>query len=196
MSSSPFINETLHIKNMVCNCCSRIIRQELEKNEVFVNSIRLGVLNITYDASRKSLDQVTAILEANGFEVIWEKESILVEQIKQAVIELVHLSNNVNSIIRKSDYLIEKLGYSYQHLSKVFSKNNHITLEKFIILHKIERIKELLDGNEFTLSEISYMMDYSSVQHLSTQFKNITGLSVSEYKKSDKSIKKSLDSLC
>jgi len=181
---------------MVCNCCSRIIRQELEKNEVFVNSIRLGVLNITYDASRKSLDQVTAILEANGFEVIWEKESILVEQIKQAVIELVHLSNNVDSIIRKSDYLIEKLGYSYQHLSKVFSKNNHITLEKFIILHKIERIKELLDGNEFTLSEISYMMDYSSVQHLSTQFKNITGLSVSEYKKSDKSIKKSLDSLC
>lgn len=195
MENSPFINETLHIRNMVCNCCVRVIREELQKAGVFVNEIRLGVANITYNTTVINENMISNIISGAGFEIISARDEQLTEQIKLAVIELVHYSNNVDSIIRKSDYLVEKLGYSYQHLSKVFSKYEPVTLEKFIILHKIERIKELLDGQEYTLSEISYMMDYSSVQHLSMQFKNITGLTVSDYKKSDKKSKKSLAKL-
>ncbi|MBI5219309.1 MAG: helix-turn-helix transcriptional regulator [Bacteroidia bacterium] len=195
MENSPFVTEILHIKSMVCNCCIRIIREEFEKASVFINSIRLGIVVVTYNSSFITIEKIAEILKKNGFELIKGKEEQLVEQIKQAVIELIHFSNNVDSIIRKSDYIVEKLGYTYQHLSKVFSKFEPVTLERFIILNKIERIKELIDGREFTLSEIAYMMDYCSVQHLSMQFKNITGLSVSEYKKSDKSIKKPLDNL-
>lgn len=195
MINSSLVTEALHVKNMVCNCCIRVIKKELEQSGVFINEIRLGVIKISYDNSIITSDKISNILSELGFELIIGRDEMLVEQIKLAVIELVHYLNNVNSIIRKSDYLVEKLGYTYQHLSKTFSKHESITLERFIILHKIERIMELIDGNEFTLSEIAYMMDYSSVQHLSMQFRNITGLSVSEYKKSDKSIKKPLDNL-
>ena len=106
-----------------------------------------------------------------------------------------HHLNNVDSIVRKSDYLVEKLGLSYQYLSKIFSEHEHHTLEKYIILQKIERIKHLLDSEEFTLSEIAYRMDYSSVQYLSNQFKSITGMTVSEYKESDRSSKRGIESL-
>jgi len=127
--------------------------------------------------------------------VIESREMILVEQIKHAVIELIHHLNNVDSVVRKSDYLVEKLGYSYQHLSKTFSAHEPVTLERYIILQKIERIKQLIDNGEFTLSEIAFMMDYSSVQYLSNQFRQITGMTVSEYKASDHSAKKSIDKL-
>ena len=123
------------------------------------------------------------------------REQQIVSQIKQAVIELIHYSNNVSSILRKSDYLVEKLNMSYQQLSKIFSKHENITLEKYIIKNKIERIKELIDSDEYSLSEIAYMMDYSSVQYLSNQFKKETGFSVSEYKKFEKRNKSTLDEL-
>lgn len=193
MESTPLTCEIIHVKNMVCNCCIRIIKEDFQKEGIIVNEIRLGVINIAYNSSIMTNDTIRNILFQAGFELISDKEEILVEQIKLAVIERIHYSNNISSIINKSDYLVEKLGYSYQHLSKLFSKYESITLEKFIILHKIEKIKELLDGKEYTLSEISYIMDYSSVQHLSMQFKSVTGLTVSEYKKSDKKSKKPLD---
>ena len=107
----------------------------------------------------------------------------MVEQIKLAVIELIHYYNNANSLIRNSDYLVEKLGYTYQYLSSIFSKHENITLEKYIIVQKIEKAKELLEFENYTLSEISFMMGYSSVQYLSNQFRQITGVSVSDYKK-------------
>ena len=127
--------------------------------------------------------------------LIKSREHKIIDQIKTAVIELIHHSNNVDSIVRKSEYLVEKLGLGYQQLSKLFSKHEDITLERYIILNKIERIKELIDSDEYSLSEIAYIMDYSSVQYLSNQFKKETGLSVSDYKKSDKSIKRTLDNL-
>jgi len=111
------------------------------------------------------------------------------------VIELVHHMNNMDSIVRKSEYLVEKTGLSYAYLSRIFSSQEHITLERFIILHKIERIKELIDQEELTLSEIAFIMDYSSVQYLSNQFKHYTGMTVSEYRESDRSSKKSIDQL-
>ena len=104
------------------------------------------------------------------------------EQIKTSVIQFIFYGNNANSLIRNSDFLSEKLGHHYTHLSKVFSEKTGKTLEKYIILIKIERIKELISYDEMTLSEVAYQMGYSSVQYLSNQFKQITGYSVSEYK--------------
>lgn len=189
------MQETIHIKNMLCSCCIRLIELEFEKVGIKTVTIRSGFAVIEFDPQEYNLELVEKILEQHGMGLIKTRDQKIVEQIKTAVIELIHHSNNVNSLLRKSEYLVEKLGYSYQQLSKIFSKHEPITLEKYIIQNKIERIKELIDIDEYSLSEIAYIMDYSSVQYLSNQFKKETGISVSEYKKSDKSIKRTLDTL-
>ena len=135
------------------------------------------------------------MLQFYGFEIIHSKEDRIVEEIKLAVTELIHDLNNVDSIVRKSDYIVEKLGLSYPYLSKIFSEHEHKTLEKYIILQKIERIKYLIDTDDFTLSEIAFMMDYSSVQYLSNQFKSITGMTVSQYKEDYQKTKIGIDKL-
>lgn len=186
---------TIHIKNMVCSCCLRVIREEFEKAGLQVNEISLGQATISYDPATVSMEDVRAILVELGTDLIDTRENRLVEEIKRTVVELIHHMNNVDSIVRKSEYLVEKMGLSYAYLSRIFSSQEHITLEKFIILNKIERIKELIDQEELTLSEIAFMMDYSSVQYLSNQFKHTTGMTVSEYKESDRSSKRSIDKL-
>ncbi|MBU0765879.1 MAG: AraC family transcriptional regulator [Bacteroidetes bacterium] len=180
---------------MVCSCCIRVIREEFAKAGIGIVRISLGIIEIEYDPKKMNLDIIAEILKSNGFGIVLDREKRIVENIKLAVIELIHYLNNVDSIVRKSEYLVEKLGMTYHHLSKVFSMNESITLEKYIILNKIERTKELIDSNDFTLSEIAYMMDYSSVQYLSNQFRKITGMSVSDYKKSDKSSRRPLTDL-
>ncbi len=180
---------------MVCKCCIRIIKQELEQHDIIVNRIILGEVEITFDNQKINDVLIEKIINENGFELVVNKEKILVEQIKTAVVELVHFANNMNSIIRNSDYMVEKLGYSYQHLSTIFSKYENNTLEKFIILHKIEKVKEMIEYGELTLSEIAFTMGYSSVQYLSTQFKNITGISVSDYKKDTHLERKALNDI-
>jgi AraC family transcriptional regulator len=180
---------------VVCHCCTRIIRQRLEHLPVIINHIGLGDIMLTFDNKKTDLKIIEQALTDEGFPVLVDKEKILVEDIKTAVIELIHFANNKSSIIRNSDYLVEKLGMSYQTLSTVFSKNEPMTLEKFIILHKIERVKELLEYNELTLSEIAYDMGYSSVQYLSTVFKSITGISVTEYKKSPLQKRKAINEI-
>jgi len=189
------IKETIHIKNMLCTCCIRLIELEFEKAGIKTIVVKAGFANIEFDSNEHNLNSIEKILVRNGMSLIKTREQKIVEQIKTAVIELIHHSNNVNSILRKSEYLVEKLGMSYQQLSKLFSKHEAITLEKYIIRNKIERIKELIDTDEYSLSEIAYIMDYSSVQYLSNQFKKETGMSVSEYKKSNKSIKQTIDNL-
>jgi AraC-like DNA-binding protein len=189
------VNKTLYIKYMVCKCCIRIIKQELEQHDIIVNRIILGEVEITFDNQKINDILIEKIINENGFELVVNKEKILVEQIKTAVVELVHFANNMNSIIRNSDYMVEKLGYSYQHLSTIFSKYESNTLEKFIILHKIEKVKEMIEYGELTLSEIAFTMGYSSVQYLSTQFKNITGISVSDYKKDTHLERKALNEI-
>ncbi len=185
----------LRLKNMTSHCCLRIVRQELEKLGVRVNSVSFGEADITYNVSDPGFEMIRKVLAENGFELIQNREEAIVEQIKIAVIELIHLSNNSNSIIRNSDYLVDKIQLSYQYLSNLFSQHEKITLEKFIILHKIEKVKELLSYDELTLSEIAFQMGYSSVQYLSTQFKNVTGLSVTEYKKDPEKSRIPLDDL-
>ena len=189
------VSETLHIKFMVCNCCVRIIKMELEQHGIVVKRILLGEAEIEYDDEKITATDIEKIIEDNGFELVKNKEKILVEQMKTAVVELIHYANNMNSIIRNSDYLVEKLGYSYQHLSVMFSKHEPITLEKYIILNKIEKVKELIEYGELTLSEIAFMMGYSSVQYLSNQFRTITGISVTDYKKTPNEARKPLNEI-
>ena len=166
---------------MYSRCCIRLLQNILQQNNFVVQAIGFGFVDIEL-TKEKTEDEFLQVLKTENFEILQDKDKIKVEQIKQAVIELIHYMNNVDSIIRKSEYLIEKTQMSYQQISRLFSKYEDITLEKFIILHKIEKVKQLLENEDYTLSEISFMMDYSSVQHLSNQFKKITGYTVSEYK--------------
>jgi AraC family transcriptional regulator len=186
---------TLYIKNMVCQCCTRVVRQELEGAGVVVEEISLGKATITYEQQLISMEEIRGLLLGLGTGLIESREQRLVEDIKRAVIELIHQMNNVDSIARKSEYLVEKTGLSYPYLSRIFSNCEQMTLEKYIILNKVERIKELIDQEELTLSEIAYMMDYNSVQYLSNQFKQITGVTVSQYRESDRSSRKPVDQL-
>ncbi len=186
---------TIHIKNMLSRCCLKVIRDEFERNNINVNNIRLGEATISFDKHEISLEKISLLLKEMKFELVVSREAKIINKIKTVVIELIHHLNNVDSIVRKSEYLVEMLGMSYQQLSKIFSKHEPITLERYIILNKIERIKELLMYDEYTLSEIAYMMDYSSVQYLSNQFKKETGFSVSDYKKSGMNLKRPLEDL-
>lgn len=169
----------IYVSGMLCSCCIRLVELLLKTSQIPYDKIEQGKI-VLPDATHT--DEVIEIIKKNGFQLIKDKEQILVEQIKVAVIELVHYANNSNSIIRNSDYLVDKLDVPYQNLTTIFSRYENQTLEKYIIKHKIEKTKELLDQSDFTLSEIAYQMGYSSVQYLSTQFKKLTGVTVSEYK--------------
>lgn len=184
-----------YLKNMNSSCCIRLIRYVIEQLGAEAGYIKLGEVSLSWDSGKLSEQEISSALEKNGFPVLKDKEQQLIEKIKTSVIELIHLSDNKSSIIRNSDYLVDKTGYSYQHLSSIFSQHENITLERFIILHKIEKVKELLDYDELTLSEIAWQMGYSSVQYLSAQFKKITGITVSEFKNGNHSIRNSLDGI-
>lgn len=168
---------------MVSNSCIKLVKQELERTGfIEVLNISLGEADIKYDAQVFDHKGINEILKRNGFELLVNSEEKLVQQIKSSVIQLIFYGSNTNSILRNSDYLSEKLGHPYQYLSKVFSNKTGSTLEKYIILIKVEKIKELISYDEVTLSEIAYRMGYSSVQYLSNQFKQVTGYTVSDYK--------------
>lgn len=185
--------QTFYIKNMLCRCCIKLVENILLQNNYAIEYVHLGKISVAKkNFNEKELHQ---LLLENGFGIVKNSELQLVEQIKQAVVELIHYSNNVDSIVRKSDYLVERLNMTYQHISKTFSKHHSITLERYMLLHKMERVKELVLQDEFTLSEIAYMMDFSSVHHLSSTFKKITGITVTEYKEQPEKYKKSIDNL-
>lgn len=191
---SAWLKKTIHVKNMVCNCCIRLLKKELDIDGIRVNSIKLGTVEISYAPEKVTLKMVEAMLEEFGFEIISDKEKILVEQIKLAMIELIH-NSTYNAMVRNSDFLVERFNMSYPYISALFSKHEKTTLEKFTILHKIEKVKELIHYGELTLSEIAYIMGYSSVQYLSTQFKSVTGISVTDFKANPVIKRKSLENL-
>ena len=186
---------TLNLKNMLCSCCLAMVSRILEDEEASVEYIIPGKVTFTYWPDKHSEAFYADLLAAHGFESIHGREEQIVERIKQAVIELVHEAGNVNSIIRNSDYLVERLGLSYAHLSSIFSHFENLTLERYIILHKIEKTKTLIDYDELTLSEIAIQLGYSSVQYLSNQFRQVTGLTVSEYKKHPGNLRIPIDQL-
>jgi YesN/AraC family two-component response regulator len=157
------------------------MKLEFESIGVEVVKAKLGDMCLSYEPAVIQLSTIEELFLSNGFEIIVDKDTALVEEIKHTVVELVHHST-FNAMIRNSDFLVSRFDKSYQHLSTVFSKHENITLEKYIILQRIEKVKELIQLDEQSLSEIAFMMGYSSVQYLSTQFKQITGYSVTEYK--------------
>jgi len=189
------VGQRIFIRNMMCSCCTRLVKEDLTRLGVTVVEVKLGEATVIYDPEKISRSQIDEVLQELGMGLISNKDEILVEQIKQTIIELVHYMNNVDSIVRKSEYLVEKMGKSYQTLSKLFSKVEPITLEKYIILQKIERVKELAMEDKISLSEIAWMMDYSSPHHLSNQFKIITGISLSDFKKDPAAYKKPINNL-
>ena len=168
---------------MVSNSCVRVVKEVLQLTGfIEVRRIELGEAEVYFDSQIINLEFINDLLKTEGFELLFDNSKKLVEQIKTAIIQLVFYGNNTNSLIRNSDYLSEKLGYPYQQLSKIFSERTGTTLEKYIILIKVEKVKELLSYDQMTQSEIAFQMGYSSVQYLSNQFKQVTGQTVSEYK--------------
>ena len=176
--------KTLYIKNMVCGRCIKVVREELENLNFTVTNIELGEATISTTASKDiDIAPIKKVLEENGFELLDDKHKKLVEKIKTIVIAQIQESKNGElEKFNFSKYLSENLNMSYQYLSNLFSSLEDVTIEKFIIHQKIEKVKELLIYDEITLSEISYQLGYSSVQHLSSQFKKVTGFTPSHYK--------------
>ena len=188
------MRKTLHIKNMVCNRCIKVVREELEKLDYAVERIELGEVVITSDKKKFQLAKIKNSLEENGFELFDSRNANIIERVKILIIKLIHHNSTENqSDINLHNEIIKKAGLSYQYVSSLFSSMEGITIEKFIIHHKIEKVKELIVYDELTLSEIAYRLGYSSVQHLSNQFKKVTGLSPSYFKKLKSKKRKFLD---
>ena len=175
-------SETLYIKNMVCNRCIQVVGEELERLGVDVADIQLGEVKLAQKVSEEQLLLLREVLSHREFKLLEDNNSKLIEQIKTAAINLVH-NPEVKINLNVSDYLEQRIGKDYSYLSNLFSSVENVTIEKFIILQKVEKVKELLIYNELTLSEISYELDYSSVQYLSGQFSKVTGMSPSAFKK-------------
>ena len=167
---------------MVCIRCQIVVKSELEKLGLHYRNVKIGEADIIEDISPEQLEKLDIALKKSGLLLMDNKKSVLVEKIKIAIIELVHYSEDQIKV-NLSDYLSEKLNYDYTYLANLFSEVKGITIEKFYLTHKIEKVKELIVYDELNISEIAYKMHYSSVAHLSNQFKKITGLTPSHFKK-------------
>ncbi|MDR9418522.1 helix-turn-helix domain-containing protein [Gracilimonas sp.] len=172
-------NQHFHIKNMVCSHCGEVLRQELERAGFRVEDIELGEVTLEKPITPKQQNRFTEIVKENGFDVINDQNSRLVEQIKQLIIQLARTGQKLDNPL--SDYLAKKLHKDYQQLSRLFSGVEGKSIERYYILQKIERAKELIVYGEQNLSEIAYDLGYSSQQHFSRQFKKETGLSPSHF---------------
>ena len=184
--------KTLYIKNMVCPRCKSVVQTIMQKFGLQVADIQLGEVEVLADENT-NLIKLNEQLKNEGFELVFDREKQVIEQIKAYLLEYLDKIEFLN--VKLSDYLATKTDLNYNYLSKIFSNNENITIEKFFILLKIEKVKELLTYKELSLSEISYQLAYSSVQALSNQFKTITGLTVSEFKEQANKERKSLDNL-
>jgi YesN/AraC family two-component response regulator len=184
----------LNIKNMVCDRCKMVVRSQIEQLGLTPGSIELGEIEIIGEPSPAQYVALSENLKKIGFEVIDNSTARIVEKIKNTIVELVHYTNN-DIKTSHSDYIAEKLGKDYTYLSNLFSENEGSTIEKYIIRQKIERVKELLEYGELTLSEIAYRVGYSNVAYLSGLFKKVTGLTPSQFKESRQKSRKPLDKI-
>lgn len=171
----------LYIKYMVSLRCKMMVKEELKKLGLRYVVVELGMVEILEDITQEQREQLKENLLWSGLELLDDKKSILIDKIKNVIVEMIHYSDELPKV-NYSDYLSEKLGYDYAYLSNIFSEVKGITIQQFIIIHKIERVKELLLYDELNLTEICYQLHYSSVAHLSNQFKKTTGLTPSFYK--------------
>ncbi len=169
---------------MVCDRCIRVVREELTSMGYVVHRVELGEAELDRGKEKTELRDIGEMLKRNGFELIEDKNVKVIEAIKTAVIRLVHHNYDAEPMKMKySEYLSRAVGKDYHSLSLLFSSVENVTIEQYIIRQKIERVKELMKYDDRSLSEIAYMMKYSSVQHLSNQFKSVTGFTPSQFKK-------------
>ena len=171
----------IYIRYMVTIRCAKVVQMELEKLGLNYTSIEIGYVDLGCKIGPEEHDQLKGALKKWELELVDDKKTILVEKIKKLIIDFVY-DENEPAKVNFSTYLNEKLGYDYTYLSNLFSETTAIGLENYIIAIKVDRVKELLMHSEFTISEISYKMRYSSVAHLSNQFKKYTGLTPSAFK--------------
>jgi len=177
--------KTLHIKNMVCNRCITVVKQELERQGLHPQKMSLGEVVIAEDSlSDDQQNKLDAALIAHGFERIDDRKARLIESIKSKIIQLIHHADKLDLKLNWSTVLSDAVHYEYNYLSNLFSSVEGVTLEQYIIRQKIEKVKELRFYDELSLSEIADRLGYSSVAHLSGQFKKVTGFTPSEMKKS------------
>ena len=179
---------------MVSLRCKILVKEELLKLGLHNVIVDLGVVEILEDISAEQRVQFKKNLIKSGLELLDDKRSILIEKIKNVIIEMIHYSDELPTV-NYSDYVSEKLGHDYTYLANMFSEVKGITIQQFIIIHKIERVKEMLIYDELNLTEISYKLHYSSVAHLSNQFKKITGLTPTFYKQLKNKRKQNLEDI-
>src|SRR5688572_910163 len=166
---------------MVCIRCKMVVKDVLEKLNLHYTTVELGEAEIMENITAEQHDEIKIALLRSGLELMDDKKSVLIQKIKNVIIELVHYSEEPLSV-NLSEFLSKKLNHNYTYLANLFSEVQGITIEKFFITHKIERVKELLVYDELNLTEIAYQMHYSSVAHLSAQFRKMTGLTPSHFK--------------
>ena len=183
----------LYIKNMVCNRCVMVVKQKLEKMKLKIVNVSMGEVELVKPASAKQLSDISVRLQELGFELLEDQKQKQIEKIKTLLIKKTQ-SGDLEEHFSISGYLRKSLHKDYSSVSRLFSQVEGITIEQFFILQKIEKVKEWLVYGELSLNEISYKLGYSSVSHLSAQFKKITGLTPSDFKKMGGS-RKSLDNL-
>ncbi|WP_373522393.1 helix-turn-helix domain-containing protein [Aquiflexum sp.] len=174
-------NQKLHIKYMVSLRCIMVVKEELRDLGIKYVNVNLGEVELLESISKQQMESLRTNLKKIGLELLEDKRNILINKIKSEVVALIHHSDSVLKV-NFSEYLSNRLGYDYTYLSNLFSDVMGITIQQFIIFNKIEKVKELLLYNELNLTEISYKLDYSSVSHLSNQFKKVTGLTPSYFK--------------
>ena len=173
----------LYIKNMVCDRCRMVVTNELKKLKIEATRVTLGEVELADTVDNTRLAAFGTSIAQYGFELIEDKTARMISQIKKAVVDYVHYPNEKTKVVKFSSYLSEFVNKDYNYLSGVFSDVEGPTIEQYLIHQKIEKVKELLVYDELTLSEIADQLHYSSVQHLSTQFKKVTGLTPSHFKK-------------
>ena len=184
----------LYVKNMVCSRCKMVVKSELEKAGLHPVSVELGEVEIKEEPGADALHELNNSLKNLGFEIIDDRKSRIIEKIKNIIVEIIHHSDQDISV-NVSQYISQKLHYDYSYLSNLFSEVEGITIEKYLIAQKIEKVKELLKYDELTLSEIAYRLGYSSVAYLSSQFKKQTGLTPSFYKSQKLSKRNNIEDL-
>jgi len=183
-----------YVKYMVSLRCKMVLEEELKKLGLRHRVVNLGSVEMWDMITPEQREQLRKNLLRSGLELLDDKKSILIEKIKNVIIEMIHYSDELPKV-NYSDYISEKLNYDYTYLSNIFSEVKGINIQQFIIINKIERVKELLLYDELNLTEISYKLHYSSVAHLSNQFKKVTGLSPSYYKQLKKKRRHNLENL-
>lgn len=183
---------TLHIKNMVCNRCIKVVEDLAQQQGLQVDAVQLGELQVKEELSDAQKEQLKKILQEWGFELLDDRKAALVEKIKNIIIREIHHSQERRHE-NFSHLIADELHMDYNYLSNLFSSLEGVTIEKYIILQRIEKVKELLVYDELTLSEIAWRLGYSSVHHLSAQFKKTTGLTPSHFKKIGEQKRRPLD---